>query len=650
MFNIKNVANELFGICRSFDYEVAMFDDESSRVCDPEEAVRFWTNKRNITIAIEEDGEDSYIKILVGNSVEISEITALLDSIRNLCTKYALLYNVKKYKKEITPRDFEIGLTESKNALGGSTKSSYLKLGGAKMIVRHSDKVNEDKKGARTRNISKIIIENKDEERFKMPTNYLLPAKAMTRHVSEGGTWDDDIGNYILEMADEQYHTKDGLKFIRRNKKNITEDLTNLVENARGRLTEIVKILEGLFNRYEKNKNNLPKSTKVLTENDDNIIKLQEMFGSEQMEKKTLETMANHYGDPLTEAKAEMINLPKFGCEVNKTAWEDFVNGKITLTKKPVFPKMGHDANTNIIKLQTIAQVCADDSISNLLSRIANNIDLGNTDKLHQRAMELAILASQTPFNGKMGFTLSGDNWASSMEEISSPKVDESFFSDTKGIIMSESIRSFGSWIDDMMIDKIFEGEEEFVEPVEEVFKLDVDDYLISFSDELGYPENSNIDANVIYDTMSEYLSDFDNAPIDDSILPYVDEVIAKIEQEGFIVDNKAEYRAEDEDISDDEFLNDIGFTSQEVLIDESDLMDDFLVDPSKSLEKKKKDKNSDLLLSDIELEPKDVIMPTNPQTDLKNELATDATTDDVNRILSLAGRGKSEFPRRAST
>ena len=47
--------------------------------------------------------------------------------------------------------------------------------------------VNEEQRGARSRNISSIFVENAEGERFKYPYKHLNGARAMARHVSHGG-------------------------------------------------------------------------------------------------------------------------------------------------------------------------------------------------------------------------------------------------------------------------------------------------------------------------------------------------------------------------------------------------------------------------------------------------------------------------------
>jgi hypothetical protein len=85
----------------------------------------------------------------------------------------------------------------------GTHKSSYEKDGNVKLIVRHSESVNPEQRGARSRKIKAIFVETGEGERIKLPHNNLRYARAMARHVSEGGQLTDDFGQHITRIAEE---------------------------------------------------------------------------------------------------------------------------------------------------------------------------------------------------------------------------------------------------------------------------------------------------------------------------------------------------------------------------------------------------------------------------------------------------------------
>jgi len=100
----------------------------------------------------------------------------------------------------------------------GSRKSSYQPLAdNVKIIVRHNKEVNEEVRGARSRNIHSILIQ-RGEEKFKMAENNLSAARAMARHLHNGGETFDEIGEAITEMSREFKKLKEFVNYVRKAK------------------------------------------------------------------------------------------------------------------------------------------------------------------------------------------------------------------------------------------------------------------------------------------------------------------------------------------------------------------------------------------------------------------------------------------------
>ena len=64
---------------------------------------------------------------------------------------------------------------------------SYQKIGEARIVIKHTEGVNQESAAGRTRSIGKIYIESAEGERFIYPFKHLSGARAMARHVAEGG-------------------------------------------------------------------------------------------------------------------------------------------------------------------------------------------------------------------------------------------------------------------------------------------------------------------------------------------------------------------------------------------------------------------------------------------------------------------------------
>ena len=109
----------------------------------------------------------------------------------------------------------------------GSKTMSFQKLMDTRLIIKHSQAVMDDTQpGARTRHIGALFVENQDGERFKYPFIHLAGARAMQRHVANGGVPYDDIGKSIVRMSEEIAQLKSFGNYVVRN------DLMNSDTNA----------------------------------------------------------------------------------------------------------------------------------------------------------------------------------------------------------------------------------------------------------------------------------------------------------------------------------------------------------------------------------------------------------------------------------
>lgn len=106
-------------------------------------------------------------------------------------------------------------IEEGFSAMSGSTKTSYQGLDNVKLVIRHKKEVNEEVRGSRSRNISSIFVQRGDE-RFKMAENNLKAARAMARHVKNGGEPFDAVGSAINEMAVEQRKLREFIRYVKK--------------------------------------------------------------------------------------------------------------------------------------------------------------------------------------------------------------------------------------------------------------------------------------------------------------------------------------------------------------------------------------------------------------------------------------------------
>ncbi len=408
MSNLDAVSEEVFRIMRSYDYEVSMYDDEGSGVFEPSDARRFYAKKQNITVSVEDANEDSKINLYLSKSTPIGKVLGLIDSLKMCATKYNMMFdNSRNFKADIEPKQVGSGIpvSETKESMKdltegmyGTSRSSYLKLENARMIVRHGTRINENSVGARTRNVDKIFVENDQGERFLMPTRQLAPARAMTQHFNHGGSFADDVGSQINRMTQDFASLGACNNYVEANAPMLAEGALALTEKCQFGRKSIKESFTRLFREstYAEEAEALKEAAPILAE-DAAIQSLREMLTIEgkDLDESILEAVARHCGredevlsedgdgdedgGPKKRENWDNIQQVKVVDKlVNKTAWDDFLAGKLDMNhnvaaseNNPRFAKGVPNAEI-AYKLQEVAKRCMDSSMANLLAYVAD--------------------------------------------------------------------------------------------------------------------------------------------------------------------------------------------------------------------------------------------------------------------------------------
>jgi hypothetical protein len=127
----------------------------------------------------------------------------------------------------------------NESTMYGTKTMSFQKLMDTRLIVKHNQAVMDDTQpGARTRNISALFVENQEGERFKYPFIHLAGARAMQRHVANGGVPYDDIGKSIIGMSEEIAQLKSFGNYVVRNDLMNSEN-NSIVERSTSYLNQI---------------------------------------------------------------------------------------------------------------------------------------------------------------------------------------------------------------------------------------------------------------------------------------------------------------------------------------------------------------------------------------------------------------------------
>jgi len=130
--------------------------------------------------------------------------------------------------------------------LYGSRTMSYQKLEDTRLIIKHSHALADDQApGARSRNIAGLFVENSAGERFKYPFIHLAGARAMQRHVANGGVPYDDLGKSIIQMSEEIAQLKSFGNYVVRNDL-MNSDTNSVVERSSEQLNRLRETISKL--------------------------------------------------------------------------------------------------------------------------------------------------------------------------------------------------------------------------------------------------------------------------------------------------------------------------------------------------------------------------------------------------------------------
>ena len=259
MQNLEKISEELFAKIRGRFPSVTIGTEEGTITNNPSEArfIEFdYKSKGKVSLSLDEDdglvimhGAD----ILAGeNEEELSDWYSFLKELRVFAKKRMLNFDIRDItKSNLNKRDYnflaktsgEENMTESK--MYGTSRISYQDVDSARLVVKHTDPVNQELASGRTKSIGAIYIESAEGERFKYPFKHLSAARAMARHVAEGGKPFDAFGNHITSLSEELSKLRKFKTYMGRSAV-MAEGLEPYMDAVKERMTTVKKTIESL--------------------------------------------------------------------------------------------------------------------------------------------------------------------------------------------------------------------------------------------------------------------------------------------------------------------------------------------------------------------------------------------------------------------
>ena len=262
---IEFIAQDVFDKVRGRFTNLEMGDEQGSITTNSKDA-RFFdfdfviegNNLGRVSVSINELGS---LKVFYSqgitedvDTITLNEWYEFLREMRYFAKRRMLRFDTRDItKSNLNKNDFQyLAQTGTKEnnmnesaMIGRGPKTSMRKLENTRLVVRHSKAIDETQKGARSRNISALYIENADGERFKYPFIHLAGAKAMQRHVANGGRPYDDTGGQIINLSEKISQLVSFKRHVGHHD-GMNQEVNEILSRSQMKLNELRKVIEGL--------------------------------------------------------------------------------------------------------------------------------------------------------------------------------------------------------------------------------------------------------------------------------------------------------------------------------------------------------------------------------------------------------------------
>ena len=395
--SVKTVADKVFNLLKGYGYEIDTFDKVGEVVGNPADAIRFYVDSPNLLVTLNVPNEEIRFSV----SENTKDTDTIRSQLNNIARAHLMTMDFRVFGKTLKPTSEKInidkeiemeGITEA--SLGssyGSIKTSYQPLDSVKIVVKHSKPVNEEIRGARSRNISKIFIQA-NEERFLFPSKNLQGARAMARHIYNGGAMHDTVGESIVQMCKDIRTLREFVRYVS-TKGLINEANSEYVTLAK----EHIESIKTTFKRVAGAKS-YSKAVESLNEYD-NI----EIVNEVNLEDHFTETHFDNKVGNAHETLSKLVNK-KSAFEsyiMNAIESETFEGAKEVIEEEPLefanpHSKLGY-------QVSQLSTVVANQRLANYLGSIGSKLsDGGSLDPMEYRAVKASLLSAQQPTNVAM--------------------------------------------------------------------------------------------------------------------------------------------------------------------------------------------------------------------------------------------------------
>ena len=436
-------SQDLFNKIRSQFANIRLGDESGAATADPQGAVFFEFEFQedadtfgsvSISLADGENMKVYYNRDLVSKIDEDSrdEWYAFLKELKDFAVEHQLRFDVRDItKNNLTKQDYEnladtnktvntgemseelaritklAGVEKAPVAEGltGTSKSSFENLEKTRLIIRHKGKVDETVPGARSRQIQSLYIENEDGERFKYPLTHLAGARAMQRHVANGGRPHDEFGQHIIATSEDIAKLNSFSRYVT-NKDQLNDNAGDIIEQTKMKLENLRGYMKNLSKQshYETASKDFKTSEEQILD-DETVNKLREKFTMKNLDNRVEDALPiiNKIMSELEATKQQPVNELDPGDEPidapiqppvdHGAIVQSFLNdpdSKLILRKDDTADKMLKvtkftDKNTMLssilsdIASRLLTKSGEEDRVANFASRVADEMDQENS-------------------------------------------------------------------------------------------------------------------------------------------------------------------------------------------------------------------------------------------------------------------------------
>lgn len=102
----QNLSREIFKTLKGYGARLSLYGEDGARTYDPRLARRMFDSVGKSMVVITPDGSNSSIGLYLSHTADLEKMGEMISTLRSIATRYNVLFNVRNYGKELTPRDF----------------------------------------------------------------------------------------------------------------------------------------------------------------------------------------------------------------------------------------------------------------------------------------------------------------------------------------------------------------------------------------------------------------------------------------------------------------------------------------------------------------------------------------------------------------